>query len=247
MQHKKVSLLIFSLLLASYQISPAATMSDSSKLKVAAGTIASGAIGGGLAVLLTRLVRVGLDCTIYDNGWIGIRGEWDLSRTVICSLATAASALLGGSISYYCFTPEGKLSRAAKKVKSVDQSLLHSIDTSQTIEEFAKKIQFHYKNSSFPTIAAFEHLQLKRPELISAKEALENLLKNSVDYPQLEAEINELLSSIDTMLLLIEQGVDLIRSDAAFETKWQAYMLEKRLREIQSELASIKMQNALRR
>ncbi len=246
MKHKKVSLLIFSLFLVGYQVSPAVSMRTPSKLKVAAGTIAGGAVGGGLAVLLTRLGEVGLDCTIH-NGWIGFRGQWDLSRTLVCSFATTASALLGGCISYGYFTPEGKLSRAAEKVKSVDQRLLKYIQNSQNVEEFAKKIQFHYKNSSFPTIAALEYLQLKRPELLSAKEALENLLKNSTDYPQLEAEINELLSFIDTILPAIEQGVVLIRSDAAFETKWQAYMLEKELRAMRAELASIRMQNALRR
>jgi len=218
-------------------------ISDVSKLKVAVGTVVSGAIGGGLATLLTRSGSLDLEMDFHYK-WFGLSfGSWNLDRKLVCAAATTVSSLIGAYVSYYYFTPEGKLSTVSKMIQSLDQTLLKMIDSSSNFDQFAKKVQFHYKKyTAFPTILAFEYLEANRVALIEAKAELERMLDLIFDYPQLEDEILENLSAIDLCMPTIERGIDIIRSDVSFEAKWQAYMLEKRLAEMQREISNLKWQ-----
>jgi len=238
-------LLFFAVITVNLNISvTAASMSSSSQLKVATGTAVSGAIGCGLSALLAYACNWE---KIYHRDLKSglLTSHWQFEKTksmIICSIATVASSLIGGYISYCYFTPEGQVNSAGKTVKSVDIELLHLINTSTDYDQFYDKIKFFFKKSSFPTIVVFEYLDKKRSGLLWAKEILEQLLKKIAEYQHLEYEIVDLLDSINTMMPMIEKGIDIIRSDPSFDAKWEAHMLEKRLHAMEQELSSIRWQ-----
>ncbi len=195
-------------------------------LKVASGAVISGIIGGGLGALLSEAHDVNVGWR-GDNYFfkIGLQ-QWNINKIIAIVLGSAASALMGGGVSYFYFTPEGTVARAIKTVKSVDHRLLECISESVGYSDFAKRIQFYFTRASFPTIAAFQYLTKKKHELVKILSNLTEIVHRADDCHHLKNDIEDLIDSIHSMIPVMKKGMDLIMEDPSFQTKWHAHIIE---------------------
>lgn len=117
MYYKKIfPRILFSLLLVgTFDRTYSFELTNSTKLKVAASAIVSGVVGNSIAVSLTKLGSFDLNVSAHYK-CLGV--SWtarNLNSKLVNSIATVASALIGGGVSYYYFTPEGEIVSDSKE------------------------------------------------------------------------------------------------------------------------------------